>query len=469
MSDCCENFNVKELPISDQQAKKIKMDMEMVMTFSADERPKVAEFFVLLAEDQESMDMVAHLYSTFMSKIEENFPTLGDLPSDYLALLQSSSPVLLSINIIFIKTAYNGIHREHAGVLKKSLNLSLESCPEIVTALLSAMFHINNLTGTRNRQSSSASSRQVDTVLSPARQVFSFQGNNINAEVMALLQDLYMKFPKDVLAYLKTMFLYLIEMEYCPGSRGVFLCPTALHWALNMSPAQRTQTTTNCKDRSSSQESKFYTQLCAVCGEALSELTLLFTSHKDQSLDIVNLLSAVSSICCLQNMSNLTITTESLLFSKLPAKARIAVIKHVGKFLPSKPAGVQDCVIVSSVASKAVMVLLDVAMLDPVKSLRREALNALLSSDNDTNDRRHDSTAILRVGGKDLIRVAVFKCRDKCAETRRLGCDLLERAMDHAFHQNSFSQDHEILTPAEMIAVTRQLLQVDKNSTCSDE
>lgn len=123
MSDCCENFNVKDLPISDQQAKKIKMDMEMVMTFSADERPKVAEFFILLAEDQESMDMVAHLYSTFMSKIEENFPTLGDLPSDYLALLQSSSPVLLSINIIFIKTAYNGIHREHAGVLKKIIEL----------------------------------------------------------------------------------------------------------------------------------------------------------------------------------------------------------------------------------------------------------------------------------------------------------------------------------------------------------
>jgi hypothetical protein len=234
--------------------------------------------------------------------------------------------------------------------------------------------------------------------------------------------------------------------------------------------------------------------LRAVCEEAVAELAQLLSSNKN--LDMTRLLRVIRSTVIgggdQNKLSLLSIISEGLVFSKLPAKARVTALTHISQFLQTDDAGggsnvhseASEGPTVSSsssssssfssssstekqqprshsvVQAKVVMILLDVAMLDPVSSLRREALRALLPM----------RQGLLQAGGKDLLRVAVFKCRDKAVEVRVTAFELLEEAMRDWMSLPAPApspappSQQSLLSHEELIALTKHILQVIMHS-----
>jgi hypothetical protein len=489
--DACNYFEI-HFPISEQQVKAIKSELDFVMTYTAEGRQKVVDFFLVAADQPDSTEIVAQLYAVFMKKVEEVFKNIEDIPPEYLALLQSSNLVLLTTNIIFIKTAYNRIHIDHSHLLIDTLISMLRSSTDLLPSLLSSLCHINV---------SLEVSKKTST---PSFSTSTFS-QNFSLEILYLLHEIFTKHPKITTAVIKSMFLFYLEAEYNPDSRGAFIFPPVLRLALDNTtiPTDSSASSVSASDSDSGVTiHMFCATMQAICVEAVSELALRLSTPQEtpssSSWEVARLLSAIGSMCGAQRLSALTIISESILFSKLSAKPRIAAVRYISRALDSshgraaadQPQQHSGSIIIQV---KAVMTLLDVAMLDPVSSVRSEALKALLLSctlppvagggahDGDGDGAESPPSppqCTLQLGGKDMLRVAVFKCRDKSSEVRALAFQLLQEAVHWAlpghFSPSSSSetaaaaaaqpppqqQQQQQLSPEELIAVTKHLLQV---------
>ena len=461
MNSRYSHFAIK-LPLSDQEATKIRNELDYAITFPATGRRIVADFFLLMADQPEYNEVVVQLYAVFMKKIEESYDRMEKIPPEYLALLQSSNFVLLTVNIVFIQTSYNRIHSQHGCLLMNTLFSILQSSTDLLPSLLSVLCHMNVALCASSEDSSL------------------FQTQYISA-LRNLLVEIYSRYPKQTAVHFKSMYLYYIEMEYQPDSRGAFIVPTVLRQAL--------ETTTT----STIAWTSFSTMMSALCVEAVSELALRLSTPLPSSSpstppwEVSRLLRAISAVCGAQKLGSLSLISESLLFSKLSAKARIAATKYIARFLttPSSTDKMKNIEAKSysrSLQLKTVMTLLDVAMLDGASSLRCEALRVLLASVFFASQEREqeqeqtppravsragEAPLVLKLGGKDLLRVAVFKCRDKSSEVRTHAFQLLEQAMpwalldsDNLQQQQEQPQHTHQLSLQELIAVTKHLLQV---------
>jgi len=326
---------------------------------------------------------------------------------------------------------------------------------------------------------------------------------------------------------LKSIFLFHVEMEYHLESRDAYRRPPVLRLALEFTSTDSLAFGSKHHKRGENAYS-FTRMLHAVCVEALSELALLLLHDSSASLDTRGLLAAVNSLCGAQQLGTLTIISESLLFSKLPSKARICALKHVASMLlgttsstsaHETPLNATSTSLVqrkeddmpvtqnsTCIQSKVLTILMDVAMLDPVSRMRIEAMKAFEfalqpedNDDNNINDIRdfEIKSSLLRLGGKDLLRVAIFKCRDTCTEVRSLAFTLLKCSLQYLLRDRAKQGPHKMpnvqqsqndasgegnrhssgqgrgrminhitkpyeLSPEEFIAVTKQLLQVTR-------
>lgn len=472
-----ENFVVR-FPISCEQNEKLRQELDFAITFPAAGRKIVADYFLLMADQSIATESTVQLYALFMKKLEDSYVRIEEIPPEYLVLLQSSNLVLLTVNIIFMMTSYSKKHSEHGCFLIDTLFSFLQSSTDNMPSLLSTLCHINVALET----SSPAVFTHTEDQLSS-----SFQSHD-KSEILNLLIDIYSKYPKQSSAYLKSVYLFYLDMEYRAESRGSFVLPSVLRLALE------TTTTTNNNSRNI-----FSAAMHAICVEAVAELALLLSTplpSTSSPWDVSRLLSAISSTFGAQRLSILTIISESLIFSKLlSAKDRIIVTKYITRYLTTPTLSSAFEQMISPAAreanrkldyesitlqSKTVMTLLDVSMLDTASSLRSEALKVLLTS-LFAHDQRQDEHAgqqtarqvgqtlaaaplVLQLGGKDLLRVAVFKCRDKALEVRHLAFQLLEQAMAFALlpetQQQTENQKTQQLSHLELIAVTKHLLQV---------
>ena len=477
MTDMYELYRTDE-DLNVDKIKIINDNLSDAVLFPKEGREKVADFFLVFADQPNMGDNIVQVYVKFMKLVEETFVTMDKIPPEYLALLQSSNLILMTVNVIFIKAAYNKKHSNHADTLKDAIISILSSAKDMTLTMVTTLCHIDVTLSSMNH--AMETSRQES---------LSFSKNGID-EIFQLLYDIFLRFPKQTIISLKALYLLLFHVEFTAAFHDILMLPAVLRQCIESYPLEL-----DC-----SNVFGMRTQIVAVCVEIVSELVLTLFTNFSNDLSAAQLSALINGICkiCggINRLSSLTIISESFLFTKHTVKVRLLTVKHIGGVISAKRLAPEDPTICTDVMTdaapdsstlldcqnytqnflaKAVLIILDVAMLDSASSVRSAALSELFpSSVTQDGDRRvvrplyANILPPLQLVLKDVLRVAVFKCRDKSTEVRVLAFSLLEQALLMALNSSSVpcspittsTSTSQKLHPQEFIILTKSLLQV---------